>query len=196
MNCENVLVENISIENVPFWVVHPTYCKNVTIPGITVNSRNINNDGIDIDSSEDVLIEDCMFTTGDDAIALKSGRDQDGWRVGKPSKNVVIRNYKADTTLHRMAFGSEMSGSIEHIYVQNFEISNVDQYALLFKANKDRGGYIRNIFIDNMTFDTVMTAIFFTNDYHSYAGGDSPSEFHDVFVNEKQITSLDDMKVE
>lgn len=124
-----------------------------------------------------------MFTTGDDAIALKSGRDQDGWRVGKPSKNVVIRNCKADTTLHGMAFGSEMSGGIEHIYVQHFAILNVDQYALQFKANKDRGGYIRNISIDNMTFDTVMKAIFFTNDYHSYAGGDKKVKLSTSILN-------------
>jgi polygalacturonase len=88
----------------------------------------------------------------------------------------------ADTTLHGMALGSEMSGGVENVYVQNFNISMVEEYGLQFKANKDRGGYIRDVYIENMNFDTVMTAILFTNDYHSYAGGDNPSEFYDITI--------------
>ncbi|MCB0633232.1 MAG: glycoside hydrolase family 28 protein [Saprospiraceae bacterium] len=182
VNCENVLISDIQIENVPFWVVQLTYCKNVTVRGIRVNSRFLNNDGCDPDSSEDVLIEDCHFTTGDDAIAVKSGRDQDGWRVNRPSKNIVIRNCHTDLTLHGVAFGSEMSAGIENVYVQNFTMGKVDQYAVQFKANRDRGGYIRNVFIDGVKIDSAKTAIYFTNDYHSYAGGTSPSAFSDISI--------------
>lgn len=196
VNCENVLISDIQIENVPFWVVQPTYCKNVTVKGIRVNSRCVNNDGVDPDSSEDVLIEDCWFRTGDDAIAVKSGRDQDGWRVNRSSKNIVIRNCHAELTLHGIAFGSEMSGGIENVYVQNFTMGVVDQYALQFKANRDRGGYIKNVFIDGVEIDSAKTAIYFTNDYHSYAGGTSPSAFSDIAIENFTCKYVSDMGID
>ncbi len=183
MNCSNILIKDISIENVPFWVIHPTYSDNITIKNVNVNCPKINNDGIDVDSSQDVFIENCKFNAGDDAIAIKSGRDQDGWRVNKPSKNVVIRNCFAENVLHGLAFGSEMSGGMENIYIDNFFMRNVKQYAIQFKANKDRGGYIRNVFIDGVFIDSTKTAILFTNNYHSYSGGESPSEFHNIKIS-------------
>jgi polygalacturonase len=118
--------------NLPFWVIHPTYCSSVTVRGIRVDSRNLNNDGTDPDSSEDVLIEDCWYNTGDDAIAVKSGRDQDAWRVGRPGRNIVGRNCHAENTLHGVAIGSEMAGGVENVYVQNFSMKKVDKYALQF----------------------------------------------------------------
>lgn len=196
VNCENVLISDIQIENVPFWVIQPTYCKNVTVRGIRVNSRFVNNDGVDPDSSEDVLIEDCWFRTGDDAIAVKSGRDQDGWRVDRPSKNIVIRNCHAELTLHGIAFGSEMSGGIENVYVQNFTMGKVDQYAIQFKANRDRGGYIKNVFIEAVEIDSAKTAVFFTNDYHSYAGGNSPSAFSNIAIRNFSCKYVSDMGID
>lgn len=187
MNCSNVLISDIYIENVPFWVVHPTYCKNVSIKNVTVNSRNINNDGVDLDSCEEVLVEDCHFITGDDAIAIKSGRDQDAWRVGKPSKNIIIQNCYAELTLHGLAFGSEMSGGVENVYIKNLHFQKVDEYAIQFKANLDRGGYVRNIFIDDITIDTTNTVLYFTNNYHSYTGGENPSTFSHITI--KNITN-------
>lgn len=182
MNCSNILIEDITIENVPFWVIHPTYSNNITIRNVKINSMRLNNDGVDLDSSEDVLIENCTFNAGDDAIAIKSGRDQDGWRVNRPSKNIVIRNCLAENVLHGMAFGSEMSGGIENIYVDNFFMKNVKEYALQFKSNLDRGSYIRDVSIDGVFIDSTLTAIFFTNDYHSYSGGNSPSTFYNIEI--------------
>jgi len=182
INCKRILIDGITIENVPFWVIHPTYCKNISIKNVTVNSPHINNDGIDFDSCEDALVENCVFTCGDDAIVIKSGRDQDAWRVNKPSRNIVIRNCLAPEVLHGLAFGSEMSGGVENIYIDNFYMKKVKQYAIQFKANKDRGGYIRNIFIDGVFIDKARTAIYFTNNYHSYSGGNSPSEFHRIDI--------------
>lgn len=182
MNCENILIEDIQIENVPFWVIQPTYCKSVVVRGVKIDSRNMNNDGCDPDSSEDVLIEDCWFRTGDDAIAIKSGRDNDGWRVNRPSKNIVIRNCKAELTLHGIAIGSELSGGVENVYIQNFTLAKVDNFALQFKSNMDRGGYIRNVHIDGMNIDSTNTAIYFTNDYHGYSGGESPTSFENISI--------------
>ncbi|MBS2100173.1 glycoside hydrolase family 28 protein [Carboxylicivirga linearis] len=182
-NCQNILISDITIENVPFWVVHPTYCKNITIRNININSSKINNDGIDMDSCEDALIENCVFiNSGDDAIAIKSGRDNDAWRVNRPSKNIVVRNCIAEKVLHGIAFGSEMSGGIESIYVENIALKHVRGKAIQFKSNKDRGGYIRNIFIDGVYIDTTRIALYFTNDYHSYAGGNSPADYHHITI--------------
>lgn len=183
MDCKNILIENITIENVPFWVMHPTYSKNITIRNVTVTSPHINNDGIDFDSCEDALVENCVFTCGDDAIVIKSGRDNDAWRINKPSKNIVIRNCLAPEVLHGLAFGSEMSGGIENIFIDNFYMKKVKQYAIQFKANRDRGGYIKNIFIDGIFIDSAKTALFFTNDYHGYSGGNYPSEFHHITID-------------
>lgn len=182
MNCSKILIDGITIENVPFWVIHPTYSDNITIRNVEINSLRLNNDGIDLDSCNDVLVENCKFNAGDDAIAIKSGRDQDAWRVNRPSKDIVIRNCLAENVLHGMAFGSEMSGGIDNIYVENFYMEKVKRYAIQFKSNRDRGSYIRNVLIDGVYVDTTATAIYFTNDYHSYRGGESPSEFYDIEI--------------
>lgn len=182
MHCRNILISDIRIEDVPFWVVHPTYCKSITIQNVKVNSTRINNDGIDLDSSEDALIEDCTFNAGDDAIAIKSGRDNDAWQINRPSRNIVIRNCFANDVLHGLAFGSEMSGGMENIFVENFYMKNVKQYAIQFKSNLDRGAYIKQVYIDGVFIDKTQTAIFFTNNYHSYSGGNSPSDFYDISI--------------
>ena len=182
LHCENILIKDLTIQNVPFWVMHPTYCKSITIKDVNVDCPSINNDGIDFDSCEDALVEDCTFNCGDDAIVIKSGRDDDAWRINKPSRNIVIRNCLAKEVLHGLAFGSEMSGGIENIYIDNFYMKNVKQYAIQFKANRDRGGYIRDVFIDGVFIDTTKTVVYFTNDYHSYQGGNSPSEFYNIDI--------------
>lgn len=184
IDCERVLISDVIIEDTPFWVVHPVYCKSVTVRGIKVNSFSLNSDGVDPDSSEDVLIEDCWFNTGDDAVAVKAGRDQDAWRVGRACRNIVVRNCHAEHTLHGVAFGSEMSGGVEGIYVDKFTMGKVDQYAVQFKANKDRGGWVKDIHIRGVEIDTARTAIYFTNDYHSYSGGDFPSEFGNITIRD------------
>lgn len=198
VNCQNIEISDINIINIPFWGIHPTYCKNVTIKNVRINSRFINNDGFDIDSSEDVLIENCSFTTGDDAIAIKSGRDQDGWRVAKPSRNIVIRNCVSDSTLHGLAIGSEMSGGVENVFIHDFDFNYVDAYGIQFKSNRDRGGYIRDVLIRDIKIQVAKTPIFFTNDYHGYSGGNTPSsienisisEFHTVIAKDRSIDMI------
>lgn len=183
INCKRILVEGLTLTNSPFWILHPVYCSDFVIQKVNFISMNINNDGIDVDSSINGLIEECSFTTGDDAVVFKSGRDQDGWRVGKPTQNIVVRNCLAPQVLHGIAFGSEMSGGIENIYVENFEMGTVKSKAIQFKANKDRGGYVRNIHIRNVKAEHVEGELFyFTNSYHGYRGGDSPSAFHDIYI--------------
>jgi polygalacturonase len=90
--CRNVLIEGVTLIDSPFWVVHPTFCTNVIVRGVTVNSPHVNNDGVDPDASVDVLVEGNNITSGDDCVAIKAGRDADAWQLGQPTRNVIVRN--------------------------------------------------------------------------------------------------------
>ena len=185
VSCERILVEGVTLTNSPFWILQPVYSSHIIIRDVNFHSMVINNDGIDLDSSTDALIENCSFRTGDDAVVFKSGRDQDAWRVNKPTKRVVVRNCEAPQVLHGLAFGSEMSGGVEEIYIENFKMDQVKSEAIQFKANKDRGGYIRNIFIRNILVDSAKQhLIYFTNDYHGYRGGNFPSSFSNIRIED------------
>jgi polygalacturonase len=184
INCKRILVEGVTLTRSPLWMLHPVYCSDIVIRNVNFNSLVINNDGIDFDSSTMGLVENCTFTTGDDAVVFKSGRDRDGWRVNKPTRNIVVRNCDAPQVLHGIAFGSEMSGGIENIFVENFTLGKVEGEAIQFKANKDRGGYIRDVFIRNIEVDSVGGhLLYFTNSYHSYRGGNAPSEFYNIYLS-------------
>lgn len=151
--CKNVLVENVNIKNSPFWVLHPYLCKNVTIRKINVFAHGHNNDGVDPEMSENVIIEDCVFDQGDDAIAIKSGRDQDAWRLNTPNKNTVIQNCLVKNGHQLVAIGSEMSGGIENVFINNCKVLDGAKlnHLLFLKTNERRGGFIRNVYMQNVT---------------------------------------------
>jgi len=117
--CENVLIEDVTIIDYPFWCIHPTFCTNVTIRGLSLDSHNSNNDGINPDSCTDVLIEDCWLDQSDDCLAIKAGRDQDAWRIGKPCQNIVIRNMQSN--FDGIAIGSEMAGGVRNVFLYDCE---------------------------------------------------------------------------
>jgi len=156
--CRHVLIEDISIEDSPFWVVHPLLCKDVVIRRVNIRAHGHNNDGVDPEMTQSVLIEDCVFDQGDDAISVKSGRDQDAWRLGVPSRNIVMRNCRIKNGHQLIAIGSELSAGIENVYVDNCHFDHADSRVastinnLLFvKTNERRGGYVRNIYVNNVS---------------------------------------------
>jgi polygalacturonase len=156
--CRNVLMEDIRIVDSPFWVVHPYLCRDVVIRRVQIKAHGHNNDGVDPEMSQNVLIEDCVFDQGDDAISVKSGRDQDAWRIGVPSRNIVMRNCRIKNGHQLMAIGSELSGGVENVFVDNCHFDHGDSAVkssinnLLFvKTNERRGGYVRNIFVSNVS---------------------------------------------
>ncbi|MHC4874689.1 MAG: glycoside hydrolase family 28 protein [Planctomycetota bacterium] len=180
LECEKVLIQDVTLTNSSFWMIHPVYCKHVTLQNTTCDSMFINNDGCDIDSCSEVLIDSCTFRNGDDGIAMKAGRDKDAWDTGIATRNVVVRNCEIPEALHGFAIGSEMSGGVENIYVHNCSIGNITAEAIQFKSNKDRGGVIKNIHVSDITVKSAGAHfLFFTNDYHSYRGGEAPTEFTD-----------------
>ena len=180
LDCRNILIDGPTLIDSPFWVIHPVYCDHVTVRNVKVVSHHINSDGVDPDSSTNVLIENCDFDVGDDGVAIKSGRDQDGWRVGRPSADIVVRNCRySGNTGGGMAIGSEMSGGVRRVYIEGWDIPKA-RHALYFKANLDRGGLIEDVHIRNIRTGETDVLVIFTNDYHSYRGGTYPPRFERV----------------
>jgi len=149
--CENVLMEGVKVENSPFWTIHPYLSKNIVIRNISVFAHGHNNDGIDPEMSQNVLIENCLLDQGDDAISIKSGRDQDAWRLNTPSKNIVIRKVTVQNGHQLVALGSELSGGIENVLIDSCKVIDGAKlnHLLFIKTNERRGGYVRNIYMNN-----------------------------------------------
>lgn len=159
-HCKNVLIEGVTILRSPMWVIHPTFSQNVTVRGVTVNSHGGNNDGCDPESSTDVLIEDCVFDTGDDCIAIKSGRNGDGRRVPIPSQNIIVRNCVMKDGHGGVVLGSECSAGIRNVFVENCVMDSPDlDRALRFKNNAVRGGVLENVFMRNVKVGQVAEAV-------------------------------------
>jgi polygalacturonase len=151
--CENILLEGIKITNSPFWTIHPYLSKNVVIRNVEVYAHGHNNDGVDPEMSQNVLIENCSFDQGDDAIAIKSGRNPEGWRLKMPAKNVVIRNCVVKNGHQLVAIGSELSGGIENVFVDSCTVLDGAKlnHLLFIKTNERMGGYVKNIYASNIT---------------------------------------------
>jgi polygalacturonase len=149
---ENILLEGITITNSPFWTIHPYLCKNVVIRKVKVYAHGHNNDGVDPEMSQNVLIEDCQFDQGDDAIAIKSGRNPEGWRLKTPSKNIVIRNCLVKNGHQLVAIGSELSGGIENVFVDSCRVVDGAKlnHLLFIKTNERMGGFVRNIHMSHV----------------------------------------------
>ncbi len=160
--CENVLLEGITITNSPFWTIHPYLSKNVVIRKLKVYAHGHNNDGVDPEMSQNVLVEDCEFDQGDDAVAIKSGRNPEGWRLKTPSKNIVIRNCFVKNGHQLVAIGSELSGGIENVYIENCRVAETNKelmHLLFIKTNERMGGYVRNVFFNNVTAHHIKEGI-------------------------------------
>jgi polygalacturonase len=179
--CRDVLVEGVSLVDMPFWGIHPVYCQNVTVRGVTVRSHNPNNDGVDPESSTDVLVERCTFDTGDDCIAIKSGRDQDGWRVGQASENIVVRDCDMTSLKAALCLGSEMSGGIRNVFLHDIRVGKTFT-GIYFKTNLDRGGAITHVRIRDVPMQEAELFVNFTTAYQGYRGGNHPPEVRDVRI--------------
>ncbi|MDO3695665.1 glycoside hydrolase family 28 protein [Wenyingzhuangia sp. chi5] len=159
INCKNVYIEGVSLENTAFWNIVPTYCDNVIIRGVYVNSYGIpRGDGIDVESSKNVLIEYCTLNTGDDCFTMKSGRGEDGLKVNKPTENVVVRYCLAQKGHGGITCGSETAGTIRNLYVHDcvFEGTVV---GIRFKTRRPRGGGGEHLYYDRIRMNLEATAI-------------------------------------
>ncbi|HET9744889.1 MAG TPA: glycoside hydrolase family 28 protein [Chitinophagaceae bacterium] len=150
-NCKNVLLEGVIFQNSPAWCLHPLMCENLTVRNVFVKNPWYaqNGDGIDVESCKNVLIENCVFDVGDDALCMKSGRDAEGRKRGMPTENVTIRNCTVYAAHGGFVIGSEMSGGARNIYVSNCTFIGTD-IGLRFKTTRGRGGVVENIFIKDI----------------------------------------------
>jgi polygalacturonase len=166
VRCRNVLIEGVRVINSPMWTLNPVYCTNVTIRGVTVETDGPNTDGCNPDSCTDVLIKDCVFSNGDDCIAVKSGRDEDGRRVNIPCENVVIQNCVFKNGHGGVTMGSETAGGVRNVFAEDCQFDSPDlDMAMRFKTNPARGGYIEHIFLRNCTVKTAKYGIHITKRY-------------------------------
>lgn len=186
VEAKRVLLQDYTVLNSPFWVNHLVYTDHAIVRGIKVNSLFANNDGLDIDSSRYVLVENNYFKTGDDAIVVKSGRDHDGRTVARISENIVIRNNEMAGE-DGIALGSEMSGGIRNVFFTD-NIYRNGTAAIRFKANLDRGGLVEHIRVRNMDIETTEQLFWFELTYAAGAmGGNFPSIYRDIVLEDINV---------
>jgi len=173
--CQNVLVEGVTIRNSPMWEINPVLCTNIIVRGVTIECpAGPNNDGCDPECSRDVLIENCVFNTGDDCIAIKSGRNDDGRRVGVASENIIIRGCSMKDGHGGVVIGSEISGGCRNVFVENCRMDSPNlERVLRVKSNAVRGGTIENIFLRDLTVGQVQEAVM-TVDFLYEEGAQGP----------------------
>ncbi|WP_373514863.1 glycoside hydrolase family 28 protein [Persicitalea sp.] len=154
--CENVLIQGVTLINSPMWLLNPVLCTNVTIDNVTLTSNGPNNDGCDPESCKNVLIKNCYFNTGDDCIAIKSGRNADGRRLNIPSENIVIQDCEMANGHGGVVIGSEVSGGVRNVFAQKCKMSSPElERALRIKTNTARGGVIENIYFRDIEVGQV-----------------------------------------
>lgn len=160
MNCRNILVEGVTFLYGAFWTITPTYCENVIVRKVRIETEGAyghtpNGDGVNPSSSRNVLIEDCEFNTGDDCIAIKAGRDKDGLRVNRPTENIVVRNCRGLNGHGGIVVGSETSGGVRNVYAVNCQFKGTDRVVRL-KTARGRGGAVENMWFDNLTGEDIL----------------------------------------
>lgn len=190
INCDQLLIEGVELINTPAWQVQPVYCNYVTVRGMNLNSpTNPNSDGIDPDSCKYVLIEDNTFNTGDDCIAIKSGRNEDARRVGIACENIVIQNNTMEIGHGAVTLGSEASAGIRNVFARNNTMNHAAEEVIFrFKNSTIRGNVFENVYYKDNTvtaFKPSRDMIVFECDY----GVESETEYYES--QGMKITSLD-----
>ncbi|HSJ55350.1 MAG TPA: glycoside hydrolase family 28 protein, partial [Anaerolineae bacterium] len=185
VGCRNVLIEGVTFVDGPMWTIHPVYCENVLVRGVTVRSVGPNTDGLNPDSCRNVLIEGCTFSTGDDCIAINSGMNEDGWRVGRPCENVVIRDCCMSEGHGAVSIGSGMSGGVRHVYVHDCHVTGGD-HGIRLKSVRGRGGFVEDVTVENVQMANLrQEAILLTMFYGSSTApsrSEAPPIFRDIHV--------------
>lgn len=186
VNCKNILLEGFTIKNSPMWTINPLLCENIIIRHLNIlastgyeNHHTPNTDGINPESSRNVLIEYCSIITGDDSYAIKSGLDEAGRIRGVPSENIVIRHNKN----RRISIGSEMSGGVRNVYVYDCEVVGMVNRAIHIKTVRGRGGVVENLWFENISFDTVKENAIYLNMFYGDREEEPVSERTPVFRN-------------
>lgn len=175
-NCNNILISGVKMINSPMWNINPVLCENVTVDNVKIIAHGPNTDGVDPESCKNVLIKNCYFDTGDDCIAIKSGRDEDGRTIGKPAENHIIENCEMKDGHGGVVIGSEISGGAKNIYAINCNMDspNLDRI-LRIKTSSSRGGVIENVFMKDVKVGTYKDAAVTCNMFYEQPGNFMPT---------------------
>ena len=156
--CGNVLLDGFRIRESPFWTIHLYHSSDCVVRNLDVYAHGHNNDGVDIEMTRNVLVENCRFDQGDDGIVLKAGRNQDAWRLNRPTENVVVRNCEFAFGHTLLGIGSELSGGIRNVWMHHCRQATA--FNLFFvKTNRRRGGFVKNIYLEDISSDNVKDAV-------------------------------------
>ena len=157
--CKNIRLEDFSINGSPFWTIHLYHSEDAVVRGLNVYAHGHNNDGIDIEMTKNVLVENCTFDQGDDAIVIKSGRNQDAWRLDRPSENIEVRNCVVRNGHVLLGIGSEMAGGVRNVWMHDCVLESECINLFYMKTNERRGGFIDNIRCENIKGKKVRKAV-------------------------------------
>jgi polygalacturonase len=157
--CKTVLLDGFKIRNSPFWTIHILLCNSGIARNLDVEAKGHNNDGIDIEATKNFLVEDCTFNQGDDAVVIKSGTNQDGWRLNTPSENIVIRNCFIKDGQTLLAIGSEISGGIRNVFMYNCVAPNTVHRLFFIKTNHRRGAFVENIYMEKISTGNTLRVL-------------------------------------
>lgn len=182
INCRQVLIEGITLIDGPQWTIHPVYCQDVVIRHVRVNTAGPNTDGLNPDSCKNVVIEDSDFCTGDDCIAINSGLNEDGWRVGKGCENIEIRRCRMTGGHGGVVVGSAISGGVRNVYAHDCDISGTMQ-GLRMKSMRGRGGVVENVRFENIRVDEVSNEALQINMFYEFSTVMPKTKTPSVFRN-------------
>ncbi|HEV2783813.1 MAG TPA: glycoside hydrolase family 28 protein, partial [Actinophytocola sp.] len=191
--CRNVLIEGVTVRNSPMWEIHPVLSQNVLVRGVTVDTHGPNNDGCNPESSRDVVIRGCTFDTGDDCVAIKSGRNADGRRVNVPSERILIEDCVFRAGHGGVTVGSEMSGGVRDVFARNLTMSSPDlNTAIRFKTNSIRGGFIHDLYARDISVGTVaQSAIVIDFFYEEGPGHGFNPDVHTIDIRNLTVETAD-----
>ena len=185
IRCRNVLYEGVTFLNGPMWTMHPVYCENVIVRNVTVKTSGPNGDGLNPDSCRNVLVENCFFDTGDDCIAINSGMNEDGWRVGIPCENIHIRNCTMSEGHGAVSIGSGMSGGVRNLYAHDCAVTGGD-HGIRLKSMRGRGGYIEQVYFENFQLSGLRMEAILLNMFYGSSSAESTSQtppaFRDIHI--------------
>jgi len=177
VECHNVRIEGVSLKDPPFWTINPVYCENLTVTGISIKNPedSPNTDGVNPDSCRNVHISDCHISVGDDCITIKSGRDEDGRRVGRPCENITVTNCTMLDGHGGVVIGSEMSGGVRRVTISNCVFDGTDR-GIRIKTTRGRGGAVENIRVSNIVMTRIASAPFDLNMFYQRMPDEPVSE--------------------
>ncbi|MGN1375502.1 MAG: glycoside hydrolase family 28 protein [Prevotella sp.] len=193
--CRNITLEGVFITNSPFWCLHLLKSENIVCRNLRYDAKLVNNDGIDPEMSRNILIENIDFNNGDDNVAIKAGRDNDGWKESCPSENIIIRNCRFKG-LHGVVIGSEMSSGVRNVFVEDCTYGGYNKRALYMKTNPNRGGFIHDIYFRNCRFGEVEDLFYITSMYAGEGADDNHyTDIHDIHIKDIKATKVNNAAI-